>query len=98
RAAFKGDKGGPPAPPAPPGPMKAPEYVVRGAQGMTKATATLAPLVFTLERKPDALVLEARQPALRGASTRVINVWLDTMLQRSVYREPAVRKDVDFQK
>jgi hypothetical protein len=95
RVVFKDKNGGPPPKVEP---VKPPPYVEKGAQEMAKASATLAPLVFTLERKPDALLLEARQPALRGTSTRMINVWVDTMLQRAVYRPPFELKELDFKK
>ncbi len=78
-------KGGPPMPRSAP---KPPEFVGKGVQDMTRALSSLAPMVLSLERKGNTIVLEARQPGLRGATTRIIDVWVEGELQRSAYRAP----------
>jgi hypothetical protein len=83
RYKFKGSKDGPPRKPAP---MKTPEYVEKGAKDMAKALSTLAPLVFSMERKTNTITLEVRQAEVRRAAGRAINVWVEGELQRSAYR------------
>jgi hypothetical protein len=71
----------PPSPPKPP----TPEYLKKGLADMDRAARSLAPVVFGLRRTADSATFELRLPGLRRAVPRLINVWVETGLQRAVY-------------
>jgi hypothetical protein len=78
------------APPPPGGrpaekkPAKVPEEVEKAARELAKVVEPLPPVVLSLARNPDALILEARQTSLRRVSARVINLWVEAALQQAI--------------
>jgi hypothetical protein len=89
--------GGPTPPPGagvPPGgipaskvePGKLSESAQKRAQELTRAFQPLPPLVFGLTRQPDSLTLTVRQPQLRRASARAIDLWVESALERAARR------------
>jgi hypothetical protein len=75
-----GGPGIPAPPPAPPGPGGAASEE-KVMQEMSKAFDPLPPLVITLTRKPDSVVLRFRQADLRPVSAKVINALVEGSLQ-----------------
>jgi hypothetical protein len=67
-------------------PGKVTEAGEKRAREFGRAFAPLPPLVFGLTRQPDGLALTARQPQLRRASARAIDLWVEAALERSVRR------------
>ena len=83
----------PVAPNPPPGPAikppadQPPKLSRRAEQtiaDVTKAVGPLSPAVFSLKREPDALTLEARQAGLRGVSNKLIDLWIESGMDRIV--------------
>jgi hypothetical protein len=68
----------PPDVDAPPKPQREPNKLVPTA---AKAVADLPPAIVSVSRKADLLLLEIKQPALKSASAKVINVWVDAELE-----------------
>ncbi len=56
-----------------------PEKVVAGYK---KAMTDLPPLVLNIQRKPEQLSLSFRQPALRPAVPRILDLWIEMALAR----------------
>jgi len=52
------------------------------AKDLALATQKLPPAVLTMERKPDELTLVLRQPNLRTASAKIIELVLESSLER----------------
>jgi hypothetical protein len=73
----------PPPPPRKDPPVAGPSKHVKQ---MAEALGTMPTGVVGLTRKPDLLLLEIRQPGLRGATARVANVWVDWSLERMLNR------------
>jgi Protein of unknown function (DUF3352) len=70
--------GQPPAPPAP----KLNDRAAKAVKELTQIVEPLPPLLFSLNRKDDAVVLEARQLGLKTVSTKLIDLWIDSALER----------------
>jgi hypothetical protein len=68
--------------PAPPAPDKLPDYAEKAVAALTKLFEPLPPTVVTLDRKADSLVLQMRQPGLKSVSAKLIDIVVDTALQR----------------
>jgi hypothetical protein len=54
------------------------------AKELTRATEALPPAILTLERQPDQLTLMLRQPGLRGVAAKIINLIVESGLERTV--------------
>jgi hypothetical protein len=65
-------------------PPKLSEQAKKAVKALTQAVAPLPPTVLSLTRKTDSLVLEVRQPGLRGVSKGVLGVWVEAALERSL--------------
>jgi hypothetical protein len=74
--------------PAPPGPdgklVKPAAEEAKAVKELQRAVEELPPAVLALARKPDALVLEVQQRDLRKAAAKLITVWVEAGLERSV--------------
>jgi hypothetical protein len=80
--------GGPPPVPVPARekPVELPDGVQKTAKTLARAFEPLPPLVFGLTRQSDALALTVRQPQLRRASARAIDVWVESAMERAARR------------
>jgi hypothetical protein len=80
--------GGPGGPPG--GPPVVPKLSERGEKALkelTKIMEPLPPVVFGLNRKEDTLVLEARLTGLKTVATKLIDLWVDSALERQLERQ-----------
>ncbi len=68
-----------PAKPKEDAPPAMPDKVV---EAYRKAITDLPPLVLTVQRKPEQLLLTVRQPALRPAAPRIIDLWVEMVLSQ----------------
>jgi hypothetical protein len=66
--------------PAPP-PQKKPAETSPVMRQLRKAVEPMPPLVFTLGRQPESLVLQMRQGGLRRAAPRLLDAWIESILQ-----------------
>lgn len=69
------------APPVPrkEAPAAAPDKVVAA---YSKAMAALPPLVLTIHRRPEQIHLSVRQPGLKLAAPRILDLWVEMVLSR----------------
>ena len=78
--------------PVPPGvgpnpPAAAPKLSPRAEQTVAdvrKVIEPLPPAVFGLSRKPEALTLEARQTGLKGVVNKLVDLWIESGMERVV--------------
>jgi hypothetical protein len=75
---------GAPAPAPPPPRKEAPPGLEKSLKDLRKAVEPLPPLVFSLSRQPESVVLELRQTGLRRVAPRVLDVWVESILQRTL--------------
>jgi hypothetical protein len=83
-------KGAGPAPKVEP--PKPPRVADKVMQAVNEAAANLPPLVLTVRRQKDELTLDARQPAIRPFSVRLLDLWVETMLEGIRERANAQKK------
>jgi hypothetical protein len=63
-------------------PARQPDGMEKIIGDLTKALQPLPPVVVSLSRQPESLILEVRQNSLRRVSTKLLNVWVDSALDR----------------
>jgi len=76
-----GPPGGPPAAP------KLSDRAEKAVKELAKVLEPLPPVVFSMNRKEDTLVLEARLTGLKSVSTKLIDLWVDSALERQLERQ-----------
>jgi hypothetical protein len=87
-------------------PAKPATEEAKAVKELQRAVEELPPAVLGLTRKADALVLEVQQRDLRKASAKIITVWVEAGLERSVRSgrqefervRPDVKKPVEEKK
>ncbi len=76
----------PPAGPADKPPADQPPKLSKRAEqtiaDVKKAVEPLPPAVFSLKREPGALTLEARQAGLKGVTNKLIDLWIESGMER----------------
>jgi hypothetical protein len=84
----------PPGGPPPGGPGDVPPVAPKLSDRAEKAVKELAkvleplpPVVFSMNRKEDTLVFEARLTGLKAVSTKLIDQWVDSALERQLERQ-----------
>jgi len=86
---FKEDKfpGGAPPPPAKPA-----QVFERYVKEVEKAVGAMQPGVIGVTRKADLWHLEFRQPGLREHAPRLINIWIESALERAARNDRYLEK------
>ncbi len=77
----------PPAPGDKPPADQPPRLSKRAEQTIAdvqKAVEPLPPTVVSLKREPEALTLEARQAGLKGVTNKLIDLWIESGMDRIV--------------
>ena len=76
----------------PPTPRTRPAPFEKYVKELEKIVAPMTPAVVSLARKPDRLTLEVRQPGLRTYTAPVINLWIESALERGARQEQEYRR------
>jgi hypothetical protein len=80
-----GGPGGPPG--GPPAEPKLSDRAEKASKELAKVLEPLPPVVFSMNRKEDTLVFEARLTGLKSVSTKLIDLWVDSALERQLERQ-----------
>jgi hypothetical protein len=77
---------------APPPPAKPPQVFDRYIKDLEKAVGAMQPGVISVTRKADLWHLEFRQSGLREHAPRLINIWIESALERAARNDRYLEK------